>query len=37
MIFYRDGEIAILFGLSFDNWVIECGFIIEKSPLHTQD
>jgi len=22
MIFYRDGKIAILFGLGFDNWVV---------------
>ena len=37
MIFYKDGEIAISFGSRFDNWVIQCGFIIEKSPPHTQD
>jgi hypothetical protein len=37
MIFYRDGEIAISFGLEFDNWVVQYRFIIKKSPPHTQD
>jgi hypothetical protein len=36
-IFYRDGETAVSFGIGFDKWVVECGFIMEKSPPHTQD
>jgi hypothetical protein len=36
-IFHRDGETAVSFGTRFDKWVVECGFIIEKSPPHTQD
>jgi hypothetical protein len=37
MIFHKDGETAISFGLSFEAWIIKCGFIMEKSPPHTQD
>ena len=37
IIFHKDSEIAILFGSRFDNQVVQCGFIIEKSPPHTQD
>jgi len=37
MIFYGDGEIVVSFGSGFDNWVVQCGFIMEKSPPHTQD
>jgi hypothetical protein len=37
MIFHGDGETAVSFGSSFEAWIVECGFIMEKSPPHTQD